>query len=125
MKSAVDGKRILLVEDDPNIALMIQEVLLDENAAEVRLAGSVAAALACLRQAAFDVVILDLRLGDEMAWPVAAELSQRRIPYLVVSGYGDSGDARLSGACLLAKPYSISGLLDAIGAALDPSTSDA
>jgi DNA-binding response OmpR family regulator len=121
MNNAVEGKRIFLVEDDANIALMIQEVLLDEAAAEVRLASSVATALAGLQQATFDMVILDLSLGGEMAWPVAAELSRRQIPYLVVSGYGDSGDARLAGARLLAKPYSISALLEAIGAALNPS----
>ena len=121
MKNAVESKRILLVEDDPNIALMIQEVLIDEGAAGVRLAASVSAALVALQEAYFDAAILDLRLGNEMSWPVAAELSRRGIPYLTVSGYGDTGDERLLGARLLAKPYSIDALLQAIDAILKPS----
>jgi DNA-binding response OmpR family regulator len=121
MKNAVENKRILLVEDDPSIALMIQEVLMDEGAADLRLAASVAAALTALQDAHFDVAILDLRLGNEMSWQVAAELRRRSIPYLTVSGYGDTGDERLLGAPLLAKPYSVDALLQALDAILKPS----
>lgn len=108
------GKRILVVEDDPAISIVLEELLADEGASVVGNAARVAEALQALAAESYDLVIVDLNLGGEMSWPVIAEARKRGIPFIVMSGSGDLTDAPLAGATVLAKPFSLSGFLQAV-----------
>lgn len=118
MPDEINGKRILLVEDDTLVAMTVEDILIYANAGIVEVASTVAKALLALAEREFDLAIVDINLNGEASWPVAAELRKRGIPYLTVTGYGDMVDHELVGT-LLAKPYSMDGLLQAASALLE------
>lgn len=98
--------KVLVVEDEAIIAMSIQDMLLEEGFDVIGPAGSVAAALALLRNGeAVDCALLDVNLRGETVYPVASELSERSIPFAFTSGYGQSGiDPRFAGRVVLPKP---------------------
>jgi len=79
-------------------------------------AGSVAVALAIIdRDHPLDAAVLDCNLRGEKVWPVADELSARKIPFLFSTGYGAAGvEPRFSTRPVLAKPYNAQRLAHAL-----------
>jgi two-component system, response regulator PdtaR len=82
---------VLVVEDDPLIALDLEEVLRSEGYYVLGPAPSVPAALGLLRYACPDVAVLDVNLRSQTSEPVAAALQTRRIPFLLASASPDTG----------------------------------
>ncbi len=82
------NKRVLIVEDEMLIAMLIEDMLVDLGCEPVGPYSSVAGALGAMDSHRFDLAILDANLGREMIYPVAERLEQRGIPFLLVSGYG-------------------------------------
>ena len=104
--SVLRGKRILIVEDEPIIAMTLEDMLLDAGCAIVGPAHRVGTALALARTEAIDAAVLDVNLDGGTSYPVADELVRRGIPCLFATGYGTEGlDARYAAFVLLAKPY--------------------
>jgi two-component sensor histidine kinase/DNA-binding response OmpR family regulator len=100
-----DGGRVLLVEDEALVAMMIQECLTEYGHSVVGPIGRAAEALAAAREGDFDAAILDINLGDAMAYPVAEILSARGVPFVFVTGYeADTVDDRFSDVPVLQKP---------------------
>ena len=84
-------KRILIVEDEPLIAMMLEDFLdaLDKDVAGT--AESVSAAMSLVEQGGIDGAILDVNLrGGEQSWPVADALAAADIPFLLATGGGDA-----------------------------------
>ena len=104
---------ILVVEDDPIIALDFEDTLLGFGVKTVRTAASVAKALVMIGQRPPDFALLDVSLIREKSFAVAERLEALKIPYAFVTGYG--ADARLpadfAGKPRLPKPYSTEALL--------------
>lgn len=117
MGHKLEGKHVLLVEDDELVAFTMEEMLLQAKAASVALAHDVDAAMKALAAGRFDVGIVDVNLRREFSWPVAEKLRELRVPYISVSGYGTSLEHPLAGR-ILPKPYSMGQLLDAVSAVL-------
>jgi CheY-like chemotaxis protein len=115
MEPVADGmpNDVLIVEDDPIIALDFEDTLLGFGVKTVRCAGSVARALALIDQQPPDFALLDVSLIREKSFAVAERLEALKIPYAFVTGYG--ADARLPAAFMdkprLPKPYSTDALL--------------
>jgi len=111
-------KRILIVEDEPLISMVLEDFL---DALDHQVAGTadcVAAALAQIDDgAAPDAAILDVNLRDgEQSWPVAEALAERSIPFILATGGpGDSVPEQWRDRPVLAKPFTI----DSVGKALD------
>jgi DNA-binding response OmpR family regulator len=80
--SPLAGLQVLLVEDEPIIALGLQGALEQAGAQAVSLAHTVEQAMALIDQSSFDVAVLDFRLQKETSTPIAARLSQLNVPYL-------------------------------------------
>jgi PAS domain S-box-containing protein len=100
-----DTRRVLLVEDEALVAMMIQECLTECGHAVVGPIGRAAEALVAAREGDFDAAILDINLGDGMAYPVAEILSARGVPFVFVTGYeADTVDDRFSDVAVLQKP---------------------
>ncbi len=100
-----NSRRVLLVEDEALVAMMIQEFLSECGRVVVGPIGTAAEALAAARQGDFDGAILDINLGDGMAYPVAEILSARGVPFVFLTGYeADTVDDRFSGVPILQKP---------------------
>jgi PAS domain S-box-containing protein len=97
--------RVLLVEDEALVALMIQETLAEFGFDVIGPVGTVSEALAAARQQRIDAAVLDINLGDELVYTVAEILVQRGVPFVFVTGYdADAIDSRFSGIPVLQKP---------------------
>lgn len=79
---------VLIVEDDPIIALGIEDVLSGFGVKTVRAAGSVAKALAMIAERAPEFALLDVGLVREKSFAVAERLQALKIPFIFVTGYG-------------------------------------
>jgi CheY-like chemotaxis protein len=110
-------KSILIVEDEPLIAMMLEDFLESLDHKVVATCDSIAAALGHVEAGGFDVAIIDVQLKDgEKVWPVADRLAERGIPFvLATGGHIEPPPAAHAGAPVLAKPYTI----DAIEPALE------
>ena len=79
--------RILIVEDEPMIAITLEEVLIDAGFAIAGVAGKLDKALALIESGACDAAIVDAKLAGISASPAAIALTARGLPYIVISGY--------------------------------------
>ena len=87
-----DGpKRILIVEDEPMIRMLLEDMLGDLGYAIAGEAARVGEALDAVRSVDFDLAILDLMLEGEPSLPVADALAAGGRDFVFASGYGESG----------------------------------
>lgn len=110
-----DLRRILIVEDEPLISMMLEDFL-DALGKEVAgTAESVQGALDCVARGSIDAAILDVNLrGGEKSWPVADALAKAGIPFVLATG-GDVVDTGHRARPVLAKPFT----MDAVERALE------
>lgn len=101
---------ILLVEDDPAISMIVQEMLMDLGVTNVTLAGRLAAAMDAAVDGTFDCAILDLKLHGQETYPVARTLTQRGIPFAFFTGYGVESLKEYASQPVLPKPFAESDL---------------
>ncbi|HSZ96158.1 MAG TPA: response regulator [Bradyrhizobium sp.] len=92
---------VLIVEDDPIIALDFEDTILRLGVKTVRTAGTVSRALQLIEERAPDFVLLDIGLVREKSFAVAERLEPLGIPFAFVTGY--STDVALP-AALANKP---------------------
>ena len=102
----LDGRTILVVEDEMLVMMNLEVALEDLGCASVCPVASVMKALAMLDEQTFDLAILDVNLGGEKSYPIADILIARGIPFAFSTGYSDHGDrADLNCQPILRKPY--------------------
>lgn len=114
-EEALSGRRFLIVEDEPLVALEISGILKDAGAEIIGPAGTVEQALAFIRSdTPLDGALLDGNLHGLPVDDIAAALTRRNIPFVFVSGYGRETLPRaFQQAPLLSKPFSETQLLQA------------
>lgn len=103
------AKRILIVEDEPLISLLLEDMLVDLGCVVAGSAFDLAEGERLARDETIDAAIIDLNLDGQTSHSVAALLDQRGIPYLLATGYGQATDFT-EAANLLHKPYRASDL---------------
>jgi len=86
--AALKGCRILIVEDEPVLAMSLQEQLESKGGRVIGLAPREAKALAIVESDQPDIVVLDLNLAGKLPTELANELVARQIPFVIVTGYG-------------------------------------
>jgi DNA-binding NarL/FixJ family response regulator len=96
--------RVLVVEDEPLVAIDIASVLENFGYEVVGPAGTAAAALSLLASEGCDAAILDIRLGQETSQDVALELAQGGVPFVILPAYSPKEANFPSDAPALAKP---------------------
>ena len=79
---------VLIVEDDPIIALDFEDTILNLGVRSVRCAGSVATALDLIAARLPEFALLDVGLVREKSFAVAEKLAALKIPFAFVTGYG-------------------------------------
>ena len=79
---------LLIVEDDPIIAIDLEDTILGFGVTTVRTAGSVAKALEMIAHRAPDFALLDVGLFREKSFAIAERLDALKIPFAFVTGYG-------------------------------------
>jgi len=105
----MQGLRILIVEDEPLIAMMLEDFVDALGHQPVGSADSVASATLLVEQGEFDVCILDVNLrAGERAWPLASALKAANKPFLIATGgQTEPFPAEHNDAPTLAKPYTM------------------
>ena len=100
-----DKPRVLLVEDEALVAMMIQDTLAEFGFQVIGPLSTASEALAAARENHFDAAVLDISLGDGLVYTVAEILGVRGVPFVFVTGYDvDSVDPRFSDIPILQKP---------------------
>ena len=112
-------RSILIVEDEPLIAMMLEDFLESLGHDVVASCESVADALGHVEAGGFDVAIIDVQLKDgERVWPVADRLAETGTPFvLATGGHIEPPPARHAAAPVLSKPYTIDSIEPAIARA--------
>ena len=83
------NRRILVVEDDLAIAVLIEEVLQDLGCIVVGPVGKLDAALRLACEESLDAAILDVTIRGGKVFPVVRHLQARGVPFALASSYGD------------------------------------
>jgi two-component sensor histidine kinase/DNA-binding response OmpR family regulator len=97
--------RVLLVEDEALVAMMIQECLGDFGYQVIGPISTATEAAARAKDGNFEAAVLDINLGDGAVYPIAEALTARGVPFVFVTGYdAESVDARFRGVPVLQKP---------------------
>jgi DNA-binding response OmpR family regulator len=115
------GLRVMLVEDEDLIAMMVEEFLNDLGCEVTGTAARLEDALAMARTLEADVAVLDVNLNGTLSYPVAELLQTRGIAFLFATGYGVTGlPGTLAGTPVLSKPFTAKQLGDALCSAVGP-----
>jgi CheY-like chemotaxis protein len=85
------GLRVLLVEDEIMVALLLEEMLAELGHTVVGPVARLEPALEMTQREPFDVAILDVNINGREVYPVAEALAARNIPFAFVTGYGGKG----------------------------------
>lgn len=108
------GLRILVVEDEALIAMLIEDTLGTAGAQIAGIAANVREALRIVELGEFDLAVVDMNLAGQSSAPVASALAARRIPFLIASGYGSHPGSAPPGTPILAKPFETDQLVRAV-----------
>jgi DNA-binding response OmpR family regulator len=90
MPPELAGKRVLVVEDEMLIALLVEDMLADSGCILIGPFARVSDALAAAKTEVVDLALLDVNVAGEKVFPVAHALEKRGVPFLFLTGYGQS-----------------------------------
>jgi CheY-like chemotaxis protein len=111
----MNGKRILIIEDEVLLAMDMQLILAKAGAAEVEYAATEKEALALLDEGAWDAVVADANLHGRSIRTLAAALRERGVPFVIVTGYGrESLPSELVSVPFLSKPIAPAQLVQTV-----------
>ncbi len=116
----IQAKRILLVDDEALVALDAEDALIAAGYRVVGPADRLGTALDLLQNEDVDAAVLDVNLAGVLVWPLADALYARKIPFLLLTGFGKGLDVPLScrKAPLIAKPLRPEEMLAALATLL-------
>ncbi|WP_322867950.1 response regulator [Aquicoccus sp. G2-2] len=119
MSQSIRGSKVLVVEDEVLIFMMLEDMLSDLGATVAGHATGVAEGVSLVERGGFDVAILDLNLNGTKVFPVAEALQTRGLPFLFTSGYGSAAlDGRFADQTCIDKPYQVADISRALSKAL-------
>jgi len=100
------GLRVLVVEDEMMVSMLIEDMLTDLGCHVVGPAARLDEALTLAEHAELDCAVLDVNLGGQSTFPVADLLREKGAPFAFATGYGDAGLRDVDRDCLvLQKPF--------------------
>jgi CheY-like chemotaxis protein len=112
---ASQARKVLVVDDEALIAMLIEDMLSDLGCDVVGPAYRLSEALELAKDSDIDCAILDLNLEGKPTFPVAAVLRERNIPFVFASGYAmNDSDPDFSQVRVLQKPFNAADIADAI-----------
>jgi CheY-like chemotaxis protein len=114
------GTRVLIVEDEPIIAMTAEDIVEDLGCVVAGSAATAAAAAALAAAGGFDVAMLDINLNGETSLAVAAALRDAGTPFVFTTGYGSTGPGTaFAGIEVVKKPYCAGDLAAALARLTD------
>jgi CheY-like chemotaxis protein len=114
-----EPRSILIVEDEPLIAMMLEDFLESLGYSVHATADNVPDALQHVEQGGFDLAILDVNLNGQTAWPVAHRLRDNNIPFVIATGgHVEPPPPEFASVPVIEKPYTVDRVTPALDAAL-------
>lgn len=110
------GLRVLIVDDEAIVGLYAEEILAELGAAPIATVATIDEANALIDANLVDVALLDVNLGTCTSEPIARRLHDRRIPFVVATGYGSIQWKGLD-PVIVEKPYGLTQLRAALAKA--------
>jgi len=119
MTAALEGVRVLVVEDEFLVATLIEDMLKSAGCVVSGPIPRVADALDAVDHETYDAAVLDVNLAGDRIDPVADALSRRNVPFMFVTGYSAGavpvGFAKRPRLC---KPFKLADLLSTLSSLL-------
>jgi CheY-like chemotaxis protein len=112
MSAVLSGSTVLVVEDEPFIALEVVELLETAGCRVLGPFGRLEEGLEAAEKGNFDLAVLDVKLRGAAVWPLAELLRARGVPFVFLTGY--SMIENFEHVIRLDKPYEGSKVLDAL-----------
>ena len=115
------GKRVLVVEDEPLIGMVLTDYLSDAGCIPVGPAQNVDRALALIREETFDAALVDGNLAGRSVDEIAVALTQKGKPFAFVTGYGrEALPVGFQDAPIVEKPFTQDQVTSALERLLSP-----
>ena len=110
----IAGKVVLVLEDEPIIAMVIEDMLL-EGGAEPIFASTFAEATSAIEAGGIDAAVLDVNVHGARSYPVAVQLRAAGIPFIFATGYGPAlHEEEFARIPTIVKPYGLPELTAAL-----------
>jgi len=106
MTDKLDGLRVLVVEDEMMVSMLIEDMLGDLGCTVVGPASRLDEAMQLARESELDCAVLDVNLGGQPIFPLADLLREKGVRFAFATGYGDAGLREADrGSPVLQKPF--------------------
>lgn len=118
MSQPLSGRRVLLVEDEALVAMLLETILEDMGCVPVGPAATVEDGLAMAGEA-IDAALLDVNVAGRQVFPIAEALKARGVPFVFSTGYGEGGlPDEWRGHPTVQKPFTEAAIRDALMTAM-------
>lgn len=115
MIEILNGRRVLVVEDESLVAMLLEAILEDMGCTPVGPAATVDDGMALVESETLDAALLDVNVAGHQVFPVAEALRARGVPFVFSTGYGEGGlPDEWRGQATLQKPFTESAVRDAL-----------
>ena len=121
MTRALQGRRVLVIEDESLVAMLLETILDDMGCAVVGPESNIDdGLLAVTTEGALDAALLDVNVAGREVFPVAEALRARGVPFVFSTGYGEAGlPDHWRGHPTIQKPFTESAIRDALMRAMN------
>src|SRR5215472_1646610 len=121
MTAALEGVRVLVVEDEYFVAILIEEILESAGCVVRGPIPRLREALDAVDHDEYDAAVLDVNLAGERINPVADALSERNVPFLFLTGYGANAlPSEYAERPHICKPFRMAELLGVLSSVVNP-----
>ena len=116
MSQAFAGRRVLIVEDESLVAMLLETILEDMGCVPVGPAATVEEGLQVAGgDESLDAALLDVNVAGKQVFPIAEALKARGVPFVFSTGYGEGGlPDEWRGQATLQKPFTEAAVRDAL-----------
>jgi CheY-like chemotaxis protein len=119
MSHALSGRRILIVEDESLVAMLLETILEDMGCSTVGPAANIDDGLTLVQTESLDAALLDVNVAGRQVFPVAQALKDRGVPFVFSTGYGEGGlPDEWRGQPTIQKPFTETAVRDALMAVM-------
>ena len=120
MSQAFAGRRVLVVEDESLVAMLLETILEDMGCVPVGPAATVEEGLQMASEGdPVDAALLDVNVAGKQVFPIAEALKARGVPFVFSTGYGEGGlPDQWRGQPTLQKPFTEAAVRDALMSAM-------
>ena len=121
MTNAVQGRRVLVIEDESLVAMLLETILDDLGCTVVGPESNIDDGLiAATTEASLDAALLDVNVAGREVFPVAEALRARGVPFVFSTGYGEAGlPEHWRGNPTIQKPFTEGAIRDALMKAMN------